>query len=100
MPARRSSSGPALLRLELLAGEMDDQDADAAKMRAIARRLQDELVAVTAASRQVVDLQQDIVDALRLDLDDTRPQARAMAAYDVLRRAYLNKPPGGTSASS
>lgn len=80
----------ALLRMELLTGEMDDPDADIDRLRQIAKRVQDELVAVTAASRQVVDLQQDIVDSLRVDLDDTRPQVRTMGAYHVLRRAFLN----------
>jgi hypothetical protein len=46
----------ALLRMDLLAGEMDEPDADIEKLREITKRLQDEIVAVTAASRREVDL--------------------------------------------
>ena len=49
--------------------------------------LQAELASVQAAARQIVDTQQDLVDAIRLEFDDTRPTPRTVRADDVISRA-------------
>ncbi|MEP6609217.1 MAG: ATP-binding protein [Burkholderiaceae bacterium] len=46
-----------------------------------------ELVAVQAAVRQITDLQQDLIDAIRLELDDTRPTPRSINADEIIERA-------------
>ena len=37
--------------------------------------------------RQIIDLQQDLVDAIRLELDDTRPSPRTINADEMVERA-------------
>jgi hypothetical protein len=49
--------------------------------------MQAELASVQAAARQIVDTQQDLVDAIRLEFDDTRPTPRTVRADDLISRA-------------
>ena len=48
--------------------------------------MQAELASVQAAARQIVDTQQDLIDAIRLEFDDTRPTPKMVRAADVINR--------------
>ena len=50
-------------------------------------RMKSELASVQVAIRQVVDAQQDLVDAIRLEFDDTRPTTRTIAVAELVERA-------------
>ena len=56
----------------------------------IVASMRKELASITAVSRFLMDLQHDIVDALRLDFEAPQTQVRKMRAFDVLRHAYEN----------
>jgi CheY-like chemotaxis protein len=51
------------------------------------QRLKIELSSVQAAARQIVDSQQDLIDAIRLEFDDTRPTPRTIRADELINRA-------------
>jgi len=68
---------------------INDLDANTA-VKALRKSLPSvkaELVAVQAAVRQIIDLQQDLVDAIRLELDDTRPSPRTINTDEMVERA-------------
>jgi two-component system, sensor histidine kinase len=76
-----------LRNLRLVACDLEADMAEDDPRRPLIRRLQDELGSVHVATRQVVDTQQDLVDAIRLEFDDTRPALRTMVAHDLIQRA-------------
>lgn len=76
-----------LRNLRLLVGEMAEGKAASIFQDELVQRLQAELASVQAAARQIVDTQQDLVDAIRLEFDDTRPTPRTVRVDDVISRA-------------
>lgn len=76
-----------LRNLRLLVGEMAEQRSASASEDELLERMQTELASVQAATRQIVDTQQDLVDAIRLEFDDTRPTPRTVHADDLISRA-------------
>jgi CheY-like chemotaxis protein len=98
-----------LLRMQLLVGEMEqtlhqlvgsgaierarlaDPEASAvALLTQAVGNVQHDVSSVAALARQITDLQQDLLDALRLDLDDNRAKAATFEADEVLRVVYQN----------
>lgn len=76
-----------LRNLRLLVAELSDGKAPAQARSETCERIQAELASVQAAARQIVDTQQDLIDAIRLELDDTKPTPRAVRAADLINRA-------------
>lgn len=76
-----------LRNLRLIASDLEAGRADAESQATLLRRMKAELASVQAAVRQVVDTQQDLVDAIRLEFDDTRPSPRTIRADDLIERA-------------
>jgi len=76
-----------LRNLRLLVGEMSGANATSTDPGNLLQRMQAELASVQAAARQIVDTQQDLVDAIRLEFDDTRPTPRTVRADDLINRA-------------
>jgi two-component system, sensor histidine kinase len=76
-----------LRNLRLIANELEQGLAGSEPTAALMQRMKAELASVQAAIRQVVDTQQDLVDAIRLEFDDTRPSPRTIAADDLIERA-------------
>lgn len=76
-----------LRNLRLLVGEMAQGEAVLPSQDELVQRMQAELASVQAAARQIVDTQQDLVDAIRLEFDDTRPTPRTVRADDLISRA-------------
>ena len=62
----------SLRNLRILINDLDANTSVKALRKSLPS-VKAELVAVQAAVRQIIDLQQDLVDAIRLELDDTRP---------------------------
>jgi two-component sensor histidine kinase/CheY-like chemotaxis protein len=54
--------------------------------RLLIRRLKSEAASISAAARQVVDAQQDLIDAIRFEFDDTRPTLRLFSASELMDR--------------
>jgi CheY-like chemotaxis protein len=75
-----------LRNLRLLLGEMSDGPSASAPLDELVQRMKAELASVQAAARQIVDTQQDLVDAIRLEFDDTRPTPRTIRADDLISR--------------
>ena len=75
-----------LRNLRLLAGELEEITDGAASCDELARRMRTELASVQAAARQIIDTQQDLIDAIRLEFDDTRPTPRTIRADDLINR--------------
>lgn len=76
-----------LRNLRLIASDLEAGRVDAESQAALLQRMKAELASVQAAVRQVVDTQQDLVDAIRLEFDDTRPSPRTIRADDLIERA-------------
>jgi two-component system, sensor histidine kinase len=76
-----------LRNLRLLVGEVAERTAEATSQVELLQRMQAELASVQAAARQIVDTQQDLIDAIRLEFDDTRPTPRTIRADDLISRA-------------
>lgn len=76
-----------LRNLRLIASDLAAGIDGDACTRALLHRLKDELASVQAAVRQVVDTQQDLVDAMRLETEDTRPTPTTIDADELIRRA-------------
>jgi len=100
-----------LLRMQVLAGELEqtlhrrtdgaecaaasevDSDGEEAlvdRLVPVVANLQHDLASVAALSRLIIDLQQDLLDSLRLDLDDNRAKAAMFEVDEVLRSVYQN----------
>ena len=75
-----------LRNLRLLAGELEEITSGAGSCDELAKRMRTELASVQAAARQIVDTQQDLIDAIRLEFDDTRPTPRTIRADDLINR--------------
>ena len=75
-----------LRNLRLLAGELEETASGAGSCDELIQRMRTELASVQAASRQIVDTQQDLIDAIRLEFDDTRPTPRTIRADDLINR--------------
>ena len=76
-----------LRNLRLLIGECEEATTGAELPGELLQRIRTELASVQAAARQIVDTQQDLVDAIRLEFDDTRPTPRTVRADDLINRA-------------
>ncbi len=76
----------SLRNLRILVNDLDANTSVKALRKSIPS-VKAELVAVQAAVRQIIDLQQDLVDAIRLELDDTRPSPRTINADEMVERA-------------
>ncbi len=76
-----------LRNLRLLTGECEEATTGAELPGELLQRIRTELASVQAAARQIVDTQQDLVDAIRLEFDDTRPTPRTVRADDLINRA-------------
>jgi len=75
-----------LRNLRLLLGELEEGSADERARDDLLQRARVALASVQAAARQIVDTQQDLIDAIRLEFDDTRPTARTVSAGDLIAR--------------
>jgi len=75
-----------LRNLRLLVGELEDGPPDEHSLDDLLQRVRMALASVQAAARQIVDTQQDLIDAIRLEFDDTRPTPRAISAGDLIAR--------------
>ena len=75
-----------LRNLRLIVSDLEAGRVDAESQAALLHRMRAELASVQAAIRQVVDTQQDLVDAIRLEFDDTRPSPRTIRADDLIER--------------
>jgi two-component system, sensor histidine kinase len=75
-----------LRNLRLLAAELTELGASAVP-NDLALRMQAELASVQAAARQIIDTQQDLIDTIRLEFDDTRPAPRVVHAEELINRA-------------
>jgi CheY-like chemotaxis protein len=75
-----------LRNLRLIVSDLEAGRVDAESQAALLQRMRAELASVQAAIRQVVDTQQDLVDAIRLEFDDTRPSPRTIRADDLIER--------------
>lgn len=76
-----------LRNLRLLVGEMGEGVSESTTEGELLQRMRAELASVQAAARQIVDTQQDLIDAIRLEFDDTRPTPRTIHAHDLISRA-------------
>lgn len=75
-----------LRNLRLLLGELEDGPPDERARDELLQRVRLALASVQAAARQIVDTQQDLIDAIRLEFDDTRPTPRTISAGDLIAR--------------
>lgn len=73
-----------LRNLRLLVGELEDCSQE--RRSELVHQVQITLASVQAASRQIVDTQQDLIDAIRLEVDHTRPTLRTIGAGEVIAR--------------
>jgi two-component system, sensor histidine kinase len=76
-----------LRSLRLIVPELEAVLGDDPVHAKLPARMKSELASVQVAIRQVVDAQQDLVDAIRLEFDDTRPTMRTIAVAEVVERA-------------
>ncbi|HQR21612.1 MAG TPA: hybrid sensor histidine kinase/response regulator [Burkholderiaceae bacterium] len=74
-------------RMGILVGQMLDPNLDGEALRELVRKLQQEVATASTVGRRLTDLQQDLVDALRLDFDDTQAQPRTISADELIHRA-------------
>ena len=87
MPASRSmQSRWACAILRLIIGAFDEMMSGEDSTRHLLERMRTELRSVQAAARQIVDTQQDLVDAIRLEVDDTCPTPRTARSDDIINR--------------
>jgi len=75
-----------LRNLRLIASDLEACRVGPEAMSTLMQRMKAELASVQAATRQVVDTQQDLVDAIRLEFDDTRPVTKSIRADDLIVR--------------
>jgi CheY-like chemotaxis protein/anti-sigma regulatory factor (Ser/Thr protein kinase) len=78
-----------LRNLRLLVGELEQSGA--ALDGELLQRLRVALASVQAAARQIVDTQQDLIDAIRLEFDDTRPTSRTIHAGELIARVVRSR---------
>ncbi len=76
----------ALRTLRIIASDLEAKRFEKDDFDETVRRLKTELTYVAAAVRQVVDIQQDLIDAIRLEFKNTQPFLRTVRAGDVLER--------------
>lgn len=76
-----------LRNLRLIVPELEAVLADDPLHAKLPDRMKSELASVQVAIRQVVDAQQDLVDAIRLEFDDTRPTPRTIVVAELVERA-------------
>jgi CheY-like chemotaxis protein len=76
-----------LRNLRLMVADLESSGGDDGARAPLLARMRAELASLQAAIRQVVDTQQDLVDALRLEFDDTPPSPRTIRAGELLERA-------------
>jgi signal transduction histidine kinase len=75
-----------LRNLRLIASDLEAGRVAPESMGALMQRLKVEIASVQAAARQIVDTQQDLADAIRLEFDDTRPVPRTIRADELIER--------------
>jgi CheY-like chemotaxis protein len=75
-----------LRNLRLLLGELEGGPVDERARDDLLQRARVALASAQAAARQIVDTQQDLIDAIRLEFDDTRPTPRTVSAGDLIAR--------------
>jgi CheY-like chemotaxis protein len=77
----------SLRNLRILTNDLDAKPTVHSLRRALPS-IKADLVAVQAAVRQITDLQQDLVDAIRLEFDDTHPSGRTINADQMIERVW------------
>ena len=73
-----------LRTIKLIAADLEARQCEG--LASLSHRLKAEVSFVDAAMRRVVDTQQDLIDAVRLEFDDTRPSLRTVRADDLIER--------------
>jgi CheY-like chemotaxis protein len=76
-----------LRNLRLVVSDLEADQAAKGRGKSLLDSMKTELASVQVAIRQVVDAQQDLVDAIRLEFDDTRPTTRTIIVDDLIERA-------------
>jgi CheY-like chemotaxis protein len=76
-----------LRNLRLVLADLEPDLPEDGRGRPLLDSMKAELASVQAAMRQVIDAQQDLVDAIRLEFDDTRPTTRTIIVDDLIERA-------------
>jgi hypothetical protein len=77
-----------LRALRLLASDVEMCRDDEGNFSTVVGRLRAELASVSAAIRQIIDTQQDLIDAIRLECDNTSPAHRDISADDLLEHVW------------
>lgn len=75
-----------LRTIRLIASELESRELDEQDLASLGNRLKAEVTCVDAAIHQVMDTQQDLIDAIRLEFDDTRPCLRTVRADELIER--------------
>jgi light-regulated signal transduction histidine kinase (bacteriophytochrome) len=78
----------ALRTLRLVAMDLEVWRSDEAKVASLLARMRSELASVNAATRQIIDTQQDLIDAIRLEFDTTPPLKQEVRAEDILDHVW------------
>jgi two-component sensor histidine kinase len=78
----------ALRTLRLIAMDLEVWRSDEAKVASLLTRMRSELASVNAATRQIIDTQQDLIDAIRLEFDTTPPLKKEVRAEDILDHVW------------
>lgn len=75
-----------LRTLKLLTAELRARRFNEESLDTVLQRFTLELTSLQAAHRQVVDLQNDLLDAMRLEVDEPTPRSRVISADDLIDR--------------
>jgi CheY-like chemotaxis protein len=75
-----------LRTIRLISADLESPEFDQKSLSLLGNRLKAEIASVDAAIRQVMDTQQDLIDAIRLEFDDKRPLLRTVRAGELLER--------------
>lgn len=75
-----------LRALRLIAADLEARRFLETGFDGLILRMKAELASIGASIRQVIDTQQDLIDAIRLEFDDTRPSLRPIRAEELIER--------------